>query len=476
MLPQAQAAAGQRLLAQTRAPLQRAINHSRSKLTAYISVRSLGGLSLFAHNTPALNSENISEFLSDRRDVRAACVKIQDKGFQIDRVGRLNIRISAPAQQFESKLGVKFERNSAAGMWIPSQDSMARLLNMGAAEVEGMVFPEPAALHGAPPAPTAAPPKLPYHHILAPAGIARAVNALPVHAQGNLGQNVRAAMIDSGFQWSHPYFRGKGYNLKVAHPDGDDSDFSGHGTGESANFLAVAPRACLYGLAMHDLVEAIQIARDELAVQIISNSWGSGIATDGPNGFWTPYWKLVEAEIALCVQEEIAVLFSAGNGHVSFTASMPETISIGGVHIDENGAMLASDYASSFRSTRYPGSQVPDVCALTGMKPKAIYITLPVPAGCEIDANYGGRGFPNFDETGKKDGWAVFSGTSAACPMAAGVAALVLSKYPDASPAEVRRRLCIARDVIDGVSAMGDPAGPGYDPCCLNQKGHRRGK
>ena len=148
---------------------------------------------------------------------------------------------------------------------------------------------------------------------------------------------------------------------------------------------------------------------------------------------------------------------------MSFTASMPETISAGGVYVDKSGQKMASDYASSFDSTRFPGQHVPEVCGLTGMKPRAIYITLPIPAACEIDRSLGGRSFPDRDETSKRDGWGVFSGTSAACPMVAGVVALILSRYPGADLAEVRQRLDQAQDVTLGQSAMGDPAGPDYD-------------
>jgi subtilisin family serine protease len=308
------------------------------------------------------------------------------------------------------------------------------------------------------------PPALRYHHVQVPQDVVSILNADPVHRDGYRGQGVRAAMIDSGFQWSHPYFASRPYDLEVALPMGSDSDTSGHGTGESANLLAIAPETKLYGLAMDDLIQAIQIARDDLGVQIISNSWSTELDTDGPNGYWHPFWSLVQAEIALSVQQGIKVLFSGGNGGMSFTASMPETLSVGGVYVDEQGEMQASDYASSFDSTRFPGQHVPEVCGLTGLQPKAIYIALPIPPDCEIDNRYSGMSFPDKDETGADDGWGVFSGTSAACPMTAGAVALILSKYPGADLEEVRQRLYRAQDVTQGQSSMGELAGPGYDP------------
>jgi serine protease AprX len=270
-------------------------------------------------------------------------------------------------------------------------------------------------------------------------------------------------MIDSGFHWSHPYFVSKQYNLQVSWPAGSDEDAVGHGTGESANLLAVAPRVELHGLSMEDTALALEIARDDLRAHVISNSWGTAWDTDGPFGYWAPYWKLVMAQIAECVRQGISVIFSGGNGGMSFTASMPETISVGGAYTNEQGEMMASDYASSFDSTRFPNEHVPEICGLVGMKPQAVYIALPIPSGCEIDRELGGANFPDKDETQTDDGWAVFSGTSAACPQVAGVVSLILSKYPGADQTEIRERLYRSKDVIQGQSAMGDLAGPGYD-------------
>ena len=42
-------------------------------------------------------------------------------------------------------------------------------------------------------------------------------------------------------------------------------------------------------------------------------------------------------------------------------------ISVGGVAIDQAGALRASDYASGFDSEIYPGRRVPDVSGLVGL-------------------------------------------------------------------------------------------------------------
>jgi subtilisin family serine protease len=435
------------------------INHSPERVIAYVSVKSIGGLSLF-DGRAVPRAENIRQFTSERQEIYRACRRLEELGFEIERVSTLSVRISGPAEAFERRFGVKFEWEPRASMLRPSSESQARLLDTGFREIEGIVFPEPLELHQ----PSATSPPLNYFHLRMPDDVASIMNAHPVHADGYRGQNVRAAMIDSGFAWEHPYFQGKGYQLSATQPAGSDVDANGHGTGESANLLAVAPEVRLYGIAMADSVLAFQIARDDLGVKAVSNSWGSAYPTDGPGGFWAPYWKQLEAEIALCAQQGMIVLFSGGNGGMSFTASMPETISVGGVYVDDQNAMQASDYASSFDSTRYPGEHVPQVCGLCGLLPAATYVALPIPPACEIDQARGGPSFPHKDETAVDDGWAVFSGTSAACPMVAGVVALILDKYPNAGMTEILQRLrASGRDVTAGASAMGDHAGPGPD-------------
>lgn len=149
---------------------------------------------------------------------------------------------------------------------------------------------------------------------------------------------------------------------------------------------------------------------------------------------------------------------------------MPNVISAGGVFVDRQGGMQASDYASAFPSKVYPGRFVPDFCGLVGMLPHASYIELPVPPGCEIDRETSNPndGQPG-DGTASDDGWGVFSGTSAAAPQLAGVCALLLEKNPGLTPSDVKSILRrTARSVTTGAAnpassdtGIGEPAGPG---------------
>ncbi len=450
------------------------LNQTLDQMTAYVSVQSLGGMSTL-DGSAVINLETVNEFKSPDKSCHDACTELEQMGFRIERVSPLAIRISGTSDLFFSKMGVRFEKQrpsklesklelpAGAELLVPTYDTEAKLLDVGSDLLEGVVFPQPVALHQ-PASPSPNPPAPRYHHLRVPDDIVTQMNAAPVHDRGFRGQGVQAAMIDSGFHWSHPYFRERNYSLKIARqPDGVFQDANGHGTGESANLLAIAPDVELFGIAMDDIIEAFQVARDDLGVRIVSNSWGSRWPTDGPNGTWHPYWALVQAEIALCAAQGMIVLFSGGNGGMSFTASMPETISVGGAYIDGQGDLFASDYASSFDSTRFPGQHVPEICGLVGMQPRAIYITLPIPPASEIDKDLGRGKFPNKDETGTDDGWGVFSGTSAACPMVAGVVALILSEHPNEDLNAIRNRLYNATDVVQGQSSHGDMAGLGFD-------------
>ena len=184
-----------------------------------------------------------------------------------------------------------------------------------------------------------------------------------------------------------------------------------------------------------------------LAPDIITCSWGFSIQ----NGPLSAAQQALAAAIAAAVASGIVVVFSAGNGHWGFPGQHPDVISAGGVFMDVNQGMQASDYASGFMSNIYPGRRVPDVSGLVGMRPGAQYIMLPVESGDEIDTDLAGGTHPNGDETATNDGWAAFSGTSAAAPQIAGVAALIKQACPRLTPAEVKDVLMTtARDVTAG--------------------------
>ncbi len=157
--------------------------------------------------------------------------------------------------------------------------------------------------------------------------------------------------------------------------------------------------------------------------------------------------------VARAVSEGIVVIFAAGNGQWGFPAQHPDAIAVGGVykHLEGSlkGLLEASNYASSFVSPVYLGRQVPDICGLVGQLPYGAYIRLPVPPGSQADRDRSADG----DGTLPSDGWAVFSGTSAAAPQIAGICALLKQVDPNLSPDRVKQILQqTAIDVAEGFS------------------------
>ncbi len=314
------------------------------------------------------------------------------------------------------------------------------------------------------PPPSPLPPRVPYHHLRVPGDVVSLVNAGPAHRNGITGKGVTVAMIDSGFASGHPYFKRMGYNMNVVLAPGatdPELDGNGHGTGESANLLAIAPDVNFIGVKLDNeanpnlgasMLEGIQEALSHQP-DIISLSLGYDLVPTNPQtGERLSAQHLtklpnslvaLETEIAAAVASGTTIVFSAGNGHVSFPGMMPDVISAGGVFVAENGAMEASSYASAFKSRIYPGRSVPDLAGLVGLADNhADYIMLPIPPGCEID-----NGNSAHDGTGANDGWGVFSGTSAAAPQLAGVCALLKQSNPGLTPAEIKSLL--TRSAVD---------------------------
>jgi subtilisin family serine protease len=147
-------------------------------------------------------------------------------------------------------------------------------------------------------------------------------------------------------------------------------------------------------------------------------------------------------EVKDAVEQGIFVIFSAGNGQFSVELQVPEVFAAGGVFMAPNTALQASDYASGYSSAFFPGRVVPDACGLVGLLPRAMYLMLPVPPGCELDRamiQKDDEGNPG-DGTAPNDGWGLFSGTSAAAPQVAGVAAVLLSANGFCGPRPLTQR------------------------------------
>jgi len=433
------------------------------------------GASIFAPDA-SLTHEHLDVFAAAGGRLARAATALQELGFRIEHVGSFSISGDAPRELWERVFGTQVEsRSQPLSAEHPEVGAVSYL-----SHVPGVPFTIPSELDGLverayPQLPpiffsSPLPPRVGYHHLRVPADVAMLLRAERVHREGVTGKGVLVAMTDTGF-YPHPFYDWHGYSYQATlAPDAVkvETDDNGHGTAEAANIFAVAHDIDFVGVKMGgNATLAFKTAAD-LHPAVITNSWGYHLpdVAELPN-----HLKPLEAAVAEAVRDRgITVCFSAGNGHVAFPGMMPEVISVGGVCAHDNLAddgffdLEASDYASSFDSLVYPGRHVPDVCGLVGMRPGAIYIMLPVQPGCEIDVGLGGGSFPDKDETGPEDGWAVISGTSASSPQIAGVCALLKQAQPGLSPSLIKAILrASARDVTKGRSGMGQDAGDGHD-------------
>jgi serine protease AprX len=218
------------------------------------------------------------------------------------------------------------------------------------------------------------------------------------------------------------------------HPNQDDGTYEpydnhGHGShcagiaaGTGApgyQHIGVAPKAYLVGVkigggsipynaAMRGVEWAID-NKDKFGIDILSNSWGLYIGGPANQNGQSALSQLMDE----AVSAGLVVFIAAGNTAVSLTVYSPAdselAMAVGSVN---------DDHVLSFFSSQGPtadGRIKPDICAV----------------GEAVRA-------PNRN-TG--DGYTSKDGTSMACPMAAGLGALMLQANPDLEPADVKQIL-----------------------------------
>jgi subtilisin family serine protease len=427
---------------------------------AQVSPRSISGVSMF-EGQERIDSRTVTNFFSDGDVIQASVARLQEAGFSILQISPLTINISgSPAayrKAFNTDIVVldkpvikEFGKKDVAQFLDSPDTPTPGLIDTRGTRfedvIEGVALEEPVYYMA-----SAFAPMKSYWHLRVPGDVSLGCNADKAHRTAITGRGIKVAMVDSGW-FKHPYFVGRGYRAApvvlgpaAANPLADES---GHGTGESANIFATAPDVDLLPVKIN-FVNSIGAFNAAVGLQphIITCSWGSSVQ----NPPLSAANQALAAAIAAAVASGITVIFSAGNGHFGFPGQHPDVISAGGVFMNPDESLRASDYASGFISNIYPNRRVPDVCGLVGMRPRAIYIMLPLQPGDDIDVGNAGGTHPNGDETTNNDGWAAFSGTSAAAPQLAGVAALLKQACPNLTPADIKDILRkTARDVTTG--------------------------
>lgn len=422
----------------------------------------------------SVTNENVSRFCPSVARLQTTAQRLCEAGFDVLDIGKFSITIAAAPEVYQRSLRTTLEAVERPVIKELGQTATATFINaidhrpFGEIDIsqtewqgllDGIAINEPVYYFQSGLS-SVVPPTTLDEYLSVPEGVAQGLNATLAHQQGVTGKGVKVVMVDSGW-YPHPFFTQRNYKVNVVLAPGSTDpwqDSSGHGTGESANVLAIAPDVsltmvkadvALSGKYRH--INSISAFRTAIALQpdIITCSWG----TDQRKNSLSPQNRIFAALVADAVRQGIIVIFSAGNGQYGFPAQHPDVIAAGGVYLHLNGSLKgtleASNYASSFISPIYPERRVPDICGLVGNLPHGSYIMLPVPPGSKIDQQLASVQ----DGTEAIDGWAAFSGTSAAAPQLAGICALMKQVNPNLSPAQAKQILQqTARDVIEGFS------------------------
>lgn len=272
--------------------------------------------------------------------------------------------------------------------------------------------------------------------------------------QYSRGANITVAVIDNNFEITHQdlaanisdYYNADEENKKVENNYPDDSS---HGTA-TAGFIGAVPNG--YGIlgAAPDVklilvaqeyaddaatIRAFEYAKNKGA-QIISNSWGTGHVTDA-----------VAAELAALKDQNITIFFASGNNGPTLESSnqnldapgitdeseLPSVIGVGATN-ELNQLASYSNYGKNI-DILAPGGEYLGLLGLDDTGLKGIPYT-----SYEFNNGY----ILNIDNA-----HAFETGTSFACPIAAGTGALMLSVNPSLTPNQIRDILIQSSEKIE---------------------------
>ncbi|PRB55168.1 peptidase S8 [Pseudomonas sp. MYb2] len=297
------------------------------------------------------------------------------------------------------------------------------------------------------------------------------------------GEGIVIAVIDDAFDIDHPEFAGEGKIVAAMNFDRRDAKqgprpgntLQRHGTAAAgiacangyAGASGVAPRANLMPLKLNKPLgsraeaDAFFWAADQGA-DIISCSWGpaEGHWADPTDPRHTSVFPL-SASTRLAIKfaatqgrngKGCVIFFGAGNGNESADndgySSHPEVIAVAACN-DQNRRSAYSDYGKAvwccFPSGDQPHPDPKFKPATSIAQTRGIRTT-------DLSTKFAAAILPAYTDT--------FSGTSSACPGAAGVAALVLGVNPKLSRVAVRQ---ILADCCDKIGHPDDGALGEYD-------------
>ncbi|HOM74817.1 MAG TPA: S8 family serine peptidase [Fervidobacterium sp.] len=267
------------------------------------------------------------------------------------------------------------------------------------------------------------------------------------------GTGVVVAVIDTGVDGTHPDLEGQviaGYRPATDEelPAGTDSSYGGaHGTHVSGTIAAkadgkgivgIAPNAKIMPIVIFDDPEIVGgngfVGDDYVAAGII---WAVEHGAKAMNNSWGGwgYSQTLKAAFDYALDHNVVVMVSAGNDHtdqhILYPAGYPGIIEVAAV--EYNGG----EYKTTLFSSRSDGIAV----AAPG-----VTILSTVPLGGSLGDE--GSTVKSANNGGTYD---YYDGTSMACPHVTGSVALLLQKYPDAKPWQIRKLLQQTAVDIDNV-------------------------
>jgi len=277
------------------------------------------------------------------------------------------------------------------------------------------------------------------------------------------GKGVKVAVIDNNFEVTHKDLAANiadSYNVDLDTSDvSNDTDESSHGTA-TAGFVAAVPNG--YGILgtapdaklilieqFYDddanTIKAFEYAKKQGA-KIISNSWGTGHVSEA-----------VAMELASLKEQNITIFFASGNNGPTLTSSnqnldapgitdeseLPSVIGVGATN-ELNKLASYSNYGKNI-DILAPGGEFLGLLGLddTGSAGVA-YTQYTFTNGYTLDLD---------------NAHAFETGTSFACPVAAGVGALMLAVNPSLTPDQIRTLLIQSTDKIENDSVYYDENG-----------------